>query len=265
MHALRKVRSPALELVIVVAMFIGLRSSARGVALTCCAAFGALAGCADEPAQPRALPGEGASAVAERSSAARREAPQIPAGSPKVLFLGDSIAAGLHLTPDDAFPAATQRQLFAQGRPFELINAGVSGDTSAGGLRRLDWVLQTRPDVLVVELGANDGLRAGPLGELEANLRAIVRGAKARGVEVVLLGMNITPNLGVEYARGFEQLYERVALEEGATFVPSFLAGVGGEPRMNLEDGLHPTPAGHERLGQNLAPHLARVLEALAR
>lgn len=244
-------------------MIPGTRASRLAAAFACCAALSALAACSDEPAQPRALPGEGASAVAERSAAARRTALTIPAGSPKVLFLGDSIAAGLHLTPDDAFPAAAQRQLFEQGLPFELVNAGVSGDTSAGGLRRLDWVLQSAPDVLVVELGANDGLRAGPLAELESNLRAIVRGAKARGVQVVLLGMNITPNLGVEYARDFEQLYERVAREEGATFVPRFLEGVGGDPRLNLEDGIHPTAQGHERLGQNLAPHLARVLEAL--
>lgn len=244
-------------------MILGTRASRLAAAFACCAALSALAACSDEPAPSRALPGEGASAVAERSAAARRTALTIPAGSPKVLVLGDSIAAGLHLTPDDAFPAAAQRQLFEQGLPFELVNARMSGDTSAGGLRRLDWVLQSAPDVLVVELGANDGLRAGPLAELESNLRAIVRGAKARGVQVVLLGMNITPNLGVEYARDFEQLYERVAREEGATFVPRFLEGVGGDPRLNLEDGIHPTAQGHERLGQNLAPHLARVLEAL--
>jgi acyl-CoA thioesterase-1 len=141
----------------------------------------------------------------------------------------------------------------------------VSGDTSAGGLRRLEWVLQSDPDVLVVELGANDGLRAGPLDELESNLRAIVRGAQSRGVRVLLVGMNITPNLGVEYARGFEQLYERVAREEGAALAPRFLAGVGGDPRLNLEDGLHPTAEGHERLATNLAPHLEAVLDQLAR
>ncbi len=245
-------------------MLNGFPTTARALVFACIGAALLSSGCSDEPEPPRALPGEGASAVAERSASTRRDALQIPEGSPKVLFLGDSIAAGLHLTPDDAFPAATQRKLVAQGHPFELVNAGVSGDTSAGGLRRLDWVLQSEPDVLVVELGANDGLRAGPLDELEANLRAIVRGAKARDVEVVLLGMNITPNLGVEYARSFEQLYERVAREEGATFVPNFLAGVGGDPRLNLEDGIHPTAEGHERLGENLAPHLARVLATLA-
>lgn len=228
--------------------------------------FGLLtAACSDASPPERALPGEGASNVAAREGSASRPQLAIPADAPTVVVLGDSIAAGLHLAADDAFPAALQRQLAAQGRPFKLVNAGVSGDTSAGGLRRLEWVLQSKPDVLLVELGANDGLRAGPLVELENNLRAIVRGAKASGARVVLLGMNITPNLGAEYARGFAELYERVALAEGVDFAPQFLAGVGGDPRLNLEDGIHPTVEGHERLAANLAPKLAAVLDELAR
>lgn len=221
--------------------------------------------CTDAPKSERALPGEAASSVAARTGSASRPQLVIPDDAPTVVVLGDSIAAGLHLELDDAFPAALQRQLAAQGRPFKLVNAGVSGDTSAGGLRRLEWVLQSKPDVLLVELGANDGLRAGPLAELESNLRAIVRGAKASGARVVLLGMNITPNLGADYARGFADLYGRVAQAEGVDFVPQFLAGVGGDPRLNLEDGLHPTVEGHERLAANLAPKLAAVLDALAR
>lgn len=221
--------------------------------------------CSDAPATQRALPGEGASSVAARASSDKRPELVIPPDAPTVTVLGDSIAAGLHLAADDAFPAALQRQLAAQGRPFKLVNAGVSGDTSAGGLRRLEWVLRSAPDVLLVELGANDGLRAGSLVELEGNLRAIASGAKAAGARVVLLGMHIPPNLGADYARAFAELYERVAQAEGVDFVPRFLAGVGGDPRLNLEDGIHPTVEGHERLAANLAPKLAAVLDELAR
>ncbi len=213
----------------------------------------------------RAMPGDGASRVAERIASADRPAPTIPADAPVVAVLGDSIAAGLHLAADDAFPAALQRLLAAQGRPFRLVNAGVSGDTSAGGLRRLEWVLRSKPDVLVVELGANDGLRGSPLEELEKNLREIVRGGLASGARVVLVGMQMPPNLGPEYSRGFEELYGRVAREEGALFVPNFLRGVGGEVNRNLEDGLHPTVEGHEILASNLAPTLSAALDELGR
>jgi acyl-CoA thioesterase-1 len=218
---------------------------------------------ADESA--RALPGDGASRVAERAASAERLTPTIPADAPTVTVLGDSIAAGLHLAADDAFPAALQRLLAVQGRPFRLVNAGVSGDTSAGGLRRLEWVLRSKPDVLIVELGANDGLRGSPLEELEKNLREIVRGGRASGARVVLVGMQMPPNLGPAYSLGFEELYGRVASEEGALFVPNFLRGVGGVANRNLEDGLHPTVEGHELLAANLAPTLSAVLDELGR
>jgi acyl-CoA thioesterase-1 len=224
------------------------------------------AACSDDDAESAgALPGEGASRVAERSGEALRPAREIPDDAPVVAVLGDSIAAGLHLGADDAFPAALQRLLVEQGRPFRLVNAGVSGDTSAGGLRRLEWVLRSKPAVLIVELGANDGLRGSPLDELEKNLREIVRGGRASGARVVLVGMQMPPNLGPPYSRGFEELFGRVAEQEGAVFVPQFLRGVGGEARLNLEDGLHPTVEGHEILAANLAPALGAVLDELAR
>jgi len=211
------------------------------------------------------MPGDGASRVAARTTEAARAPLEIPADAPVVVFLGDSLAAGLHLPEDDAYPAALQRRLTALGHPFRLVNAGVSGDTSAGGLRRMDWVLKSQPDVLVVELGGNDGLRGLPLEQLEANLRAIVRRARDAGAKVLLVGMQMPPSLGQTYASAFEALYERVAKEEGAAFAPGFLSGVGDRPDMLLEDGLHPTAAGHERLAENLVDALRGELEDLAR
>jgi acyl-CoA thioesterase-1 len=216
------------------------------------------------PATPRALPGEAPSRVAGVPDERGHDAPVVPADAPLVVFLGDSLAAGLHLAPDEAFPAVLQRELAAAGRPFRLVNAGTSGDTTAGGLRRVDWLLKQRPDVLVVELGGNDGLRGQELASIEANLRAIVTQGRAAGARVVLCGMDVPTSLGADYAQGFRAIYPRVAAELGAEFVPGFLDGVGGVPDMNLEDGLHPTAAGHERLARNALPVLRDVLESLA-
>jgi acyl-CoA thioesterase-1 len=220
---------------------------------------GAFAACGSDgepaPAPPGERPAPGADAPVERP------APAIPADAPRVVFLGDSISAGLHLQPDDAFPAVLQRELARRGHPFQLVNAGVSGDTTAGGLRRVDWVLDQRPDVLVVELGANDGLRGQDVGPIESNLRAIVQRAKAKGVRVLLLGVRLPPSLGADYVGRFEALYPRVAQEEGVAFAPFFMEHVGGEPALLLEDGMHPNRAGHERIAANLADALGALLE----
>ncbi len=216
---------------------------------------------------PRALPGEAASKVAASTPAPAPSvlpAPTIPSDAPLVVVLGDSVAAGLHLSADEAFPALLQRALAADGVPFRLVNAGVSGDTSAGGLRRIDWILKQEPDVLVVELGGNDGLRGQDLVGVEANLRGIVTRAKDAGARVVLLGMQIPTSYGADYAGRFAGLYARIAEDLGVVFVPDFLTGVGGVPDMTLEDGLHPTAAGQVRLAHNVAPVLKRVLTELA-
>jgi acyl-CoA thioesterase-1 len=212
---------------------------------------------------PRALPGEAASRVAAEATTPGSTAPAIPADAPLVVVLGDSIAAGLHLSAEQAFPAVLQRELAAAGSPFRLVNAGVSGDTSAGGLRRIDWILKQEPDVLVVELGGNDGLRGQDLAGVESNLRGIVERAKASGARVVLLGVQIPTSYGADYAGKFSAIYPRIAADLGVDIVPEFLAGVGGVADMNLEDGLHPTAAGHERVAQNVAPVLRRVLASL--
>lgn len=213
---------------------------------------------------PRALPGEAPSKVAASTPASGSSTLVIPSDAPLVVVLGDSIAAGLHLSEGEAFPALLQRELASAGTPFRLVNAGVSGDTSAGGLRRIDWILKQKPDVLVVELGGNDGLRGQEPAGIEANLRGIVTRAKEAGARVVLLGMQIPTSYGADYAGAFAALYSRLAKELDVALVPEFWAGVGGVPEMALEDGLHPTAAGHARLARNVAPVLKRVLAELA-
>ncbi len=184
---------------------------------------------------------------------------EIPEGSPKVLFLGDSITAGLHLPPDHAWPAALQRSLFADGIPFHLQNAGVSGDTTAGGLGRMDWLLKGSPDFVVIELGSNDGLRGIDLANTESNLHAIIKKAQDAGAQPILMGMDVPTNLA-EYAEAFSAIYPRLAEVFDIPLVPSFFDGVGGHPDMNLKDGLHPTPEGHDVLAENAKAVLKQAL-----
>jgi acyl-CoA thioesterase-1 len=187
--------------------------------------------------------------------------PEIPDDAPVVAFLGDSITAGLHLSPDRAFPAVLQRDLAAAGRPFRLVNAGVSGDTTSGGRARVDWVLRNRPAVVVVQLGANDGFRGVPVATMEANLREILDRVKEAGAKPLLLGMRLPPNYGPAYTGEFRAMYRRLADDTGAAFVPEFLEGVGGRLDRNLPDGIHPTPEGHRILAANVR----EALEALLR
>jgi acyl-CoA thioesterase I len=223
-----------------------------------------LAACGDAPSGAPAS-GRGAPARAiEGAEDGARDAPGAVQGEgPLVLFLGDSIAAGLDLPADDAFPAVLQRELAREGVPFRLINAGLSGDTTAGGLRRLDWLLKQDPDVVAVELGGNDGLRGLPLEAIEANLDAIVARAQASGARVLQLGTYLPPNYGADYTAGFAALQRRVAEARGTTFVPFFLEGVGGVPELNQADGLHPTAEGQRLVAQGLAPVLRKLLEEL--
>lgn len=230
-----------------------------GLALFAGLAAGCGAGEEDRSADAATLSPE-ALARPSRDAGAADPAPSIPADAAKVAFLGDSISAGLHLEPGQAFPAVVQRTLAAEGQPFQLVNAGVSGDTSAGGLRRLDWLLEQEPDVLVVELGGNDGLRGQPLAEIEARLREIVQRAQAAGAQVLLLGVRLPPSLGAEYVGGFEAIYPRLAEELGCALVPYFMEGTAGVPGQMLDDGIHPSAAGHARLAENVAPALRDLL-----
>ena len=180
--------------------------------------------------------------------------------APLVIFLGDSLSAGYGLPAREAFPAVVERKLAERGTPIRIVNAGVSGDTTSGGLSRLPWLLQQKPDVVVVELGGNDGLRGQPPEAIERSLRAIVEKAKAAGARVILLGMSMPPSYGTAYARSFREIYPRVARDLEVRLVEGFLEGVGGVSALNLPDGIHPTAAGHERLADNVLPALASEL-----
>jgi len=183
----------------------------------------------------------------------------------RVVVLGDSLAAGLGLAGDEAFPAVVERLLRERGHAVEVVNAGVSGDTSAGGLARLEWVLQRPADILVVELGGNDALRGQELEATAANLREIVRRGRASGARVLLLGMDVPANYGPDYGGRFAALFERVAAEDGVALVPEFVRGLAAEPGLLQADGLHPTAAGQRLLAGKLLPALeALVLEAQA-
>jgi acyl-CoA thioesterase-1 len=177
-----------------------------------------------------------------------------------VVFLGDSLSAGYGLAEEDAYPAVVARRMAERGHPIHLVNAGVSGDTTAGGLARVDWVLQQKPAVLVVELGANDGLRGQPLAGIESNLREIVRRGKAAGAKVLLTGMLIPPNYGKQYADGFAAIYPRVAHDENVALLPFLLTGVAAETQLNQADGIHPTVEGAKRVAENVLPYLEKLL-----
>lgn len=188
--------------------------------------------------------------------------PVVAASGPLVIFLGDSLTAGFGLPEEQAFPALIQSTLARRGRPIRVVNAGVSGDTTAGGLARLDWLLAQRPDILVVGLGANDGLRGQPVASAADNLGAIVRRSQGAGVRVLLLGMQVPRSLGAEYAEAFASIYPRLAREQGVPLVPFLLEGVAGVRELNLEDGIHPTAPGHRRLAETVLPYLERMLES---
>ncbi|MFT4709327.1 MAG: acyl-CoA thioesterase-1 [Bacteroidia bacterium] len=188
----------------------------------------------------------------------------LAADAPKVVVLGDSLAAGLHLPSNEAWPAVLANLLAEEGLGIDLVNAGVSGDTTAGGLARMDWLLRQNPDLMIVELGGNDGLRGVSLKSIEANVRAILKKLDDKDVDALLLGMKLPTNYGQEYTAGFEQLFVRIAEDTGVPFVAFFLEGVAMDPDLNLPDGLHPNTAGHRALAQNLLPVLRPLVRGLA-
>jgi len=184
-----------------------------------------------------------------------------PSNLPRVVFLGDSLTAGMGVDAEEAFPALIGETLEKEKLPIQVVNAGVSGDTTAGGLRRLDWLLKQKPDVIVVGLGGNDGLRGVEPAASEQNLREIVTKSRNAGADVLLLGMLIPPNYGPEYTRQFREIYPRIARELNVPLVPFVLEGVGGDARLNQPDGIHPTAEGHQVLARNVLPHLRPLIQ----
>ena len=183
--------------------------------------------------------------------------------SPRILFLGDSLSAGYGLGKERAFPALLQKKIDAAGLDYQVVNGGVSGDTSAGGLRRLGWMLQQQVDILVLELGANDGLRGLPLAETEANLQGIIEKTRQHNAKVVVViaGMKLPPNLGSDYTDRFEVMFTKLARENEALLIPFLLEGVAGRPDLNLEDGIHPTAEGHRMIAATVWRYLKPILE----
>ena len=182
----------------------------------------------------------------------------------KLAVLGDSLTAGYGIKPEQAFPALLQAALKAEGRDVAVLNHGVSGDTSAGGLDRLDWVLGDKPDIVMVELGANDALRGIDPAITERNLSAIIAKLKAAGVTVWLAGMMAPRNLGPEYVAAFDGIYQRLADKYQVPLYPFILDGVAQDPALNQADGLHPNPRGAEVVAQHLLPFVIRNLDLYA-
>lgn len=183
--------------------------------------------------------------------------------SPVILFFGNSITAGYQLDVQDAFPAIIQNRLDSLGYSYKVINAGLSGETSAAGLNRIEWVLQTIPDIFVLELGANDGLRGLDLDETKKNLIAIISKVREANpeVKVILAGMEVPPNLGADYTSKFRNMFKEIASEANTELIPFLLNGVAGIPELNLNDGIHPTPEGHQIVADNVWPVLLPLLE----
>jgi acyl-CoA thioesterase-1 len=168
------------------------------------------------------------------------------------VFLGDSLTAGLGLDQPLSYPSLIQKRLDALELSYEVVNAGVSGDTSAGGLRRVDWALDGTPSVLVVALGGNDGLRGIPPGDLRRNLAAIIERGRTRGAQVILAGMEAPPNNGPEYTAAFRAVYADLARAYQVPLIPFLLSGVAGDPAMNQADGIHPNAAGASRVADTV-------------
>jgi acyl-CoA thioesterase-1 len=174
---------------------------------------------------------------------------------PKViLFYGDSLTAGYGLSTEEAFPAIVDKTLTQKGKTVKVINAGLSGETSAGGLSRLDWVLRQPVDIFVLELGANDGLRGLPLEQTRRNLQNIIDAVRKKnpGISVVIAGMMVPPNMGPDYSAGFQKIFPELAKKNNAKLIPFLLEGVAGNAKLNNADGIHPNVEGHKIVATNV-------------
>jgi acyl-CoA thioesterase-1 len=183
------------------------------------------------------------------------------AEAPVLLALGDSLTAGLGLAQSQAWPALLQTRLDAEGYRYRVVNAGVSGDTSASGLARLDWQLAQKPALVVLELGANDGLRGLPVAHTRENLAQIITRCKAAGATVVLAGMQVPPNMGTDYSAAFRQMFPDLAAAHSVPLIPFVLEGVAGDVKLNQADGIHPTAEGQVILAETIWTHLRPLLK----
>jgi acyl-CoA thioesterase-1 len=198
-------------------------------------------------------------------AAAPAQAKSPAASRPRIAVLGDSLTAGLGVAKASSYPSLLQERIDAAGLDYEIVNAGVSGDTSAGGLARLDWALDGDVRVLIVALGGNDGLRGLPAAELQGNLAQIIERAQARGITVILAGMEAPPNYGRDYIVSFHKVYPALAAKYHVALVPFLLQGVAGDETLNQRDGIHPTAAGARIVADNVWAVLKPIAEARRR
>jgi acyl-CoA thioesterase-1 len=177
-----------------------------------------------------------------------------PPNQKHLVFFGNSLTAGYGLRPDEAFPALIGRRLNSLHLPYQVVNAGLSGETSAGGKSRIGWILRQPVDIFVLELGANDGLRGIPVTATAANLQSIIDSVKGKypAAKIVLAGMQVPPSMGATYATAFHQTFLQLAAKNKAALIPFLLQGVGGIPQLNQSDGIHPTAAGDSIVAENV-------------
>ncbi len=223
------------------------------VALACLGA----AGCRGDSKEPSAASREAAAATVPAD-------PDAPPARPRIVAFGDSLTIGLGLLEQEAYPALLQNKINEAGYQFEVVNAGVSGDTSAGGLRRLDWALEGNVKVLIVAFGGNDGLRGLPVSQMKENLSQIVDKARERGIVIILAGMEAPPNFGQEYATGFRQAFRDVALNKRVLFIPFLLNNVAGKPELNQADGIHPNQQGTQIVADTVWSVLQPLIDQMS-
>ena len=203
--------------------------------------------------------------VPEREQPAAAPAdPNAPPARPKIVALGDSLTAGYGLLEAQSYPSILQEHLDRDGYQFEVVNAGVSGDTSAGGLRRLDWALEGDVRVLILALGANDGLRGLSVGQMKDNLTQIIQRAREKNVVVILAGMEAPPNFGQEYGSAFRQAFRDVAREQRVLFIPFLLKDVAGNSELNQADAIHPNPRGTAIVAETVWSVLRPLLDQMS-
>ncbi|TGD81884.1 arylesterase [Hymenobacter wooponensis] len=206
-----------------------------------------------------------ATQTAEAPATTATQTPKAPgkAAPQTILFFGNSITAGYGVEPDEAFPALIGQKLDSAGLAYTIVNAGLSGETTAGGRSRVGWVLRQPVSVFVLELGGNDGLRGLPLTDTRRNLQAIIDTVRRRSpqAQIVLAGMQIPPNMGPDYANQFKKIYAELAQKNQVKLIPFLLEGVGGVRKLNQRDGIHPTPAGHRLVARNVWAVLQPMLQ----
>jgi len=216
------------------------------------------AGCRN---QPEKAPSEASRAAAAATVPADPDTPPV---RPRIVAFGDSLTIGLGLLEQEAYPALLQKKIDEAGYQFEVVNAGVSGDTSAGALRRLEWALEGDVKVLIVAFGGNDGLRGLPVAQMKDNLSQIIDKARERDIIVILAGMEAPPNFGQEYATQFRQAFRDVALAKRVLFIPFLLNNVAGKPELNQADGIHPNQEGTRIVADTMWSVLQPLLDQMS-